>query len=478
MKGVAVVFVVVLAAVALAATPGNAVSCGDVQGSLAPCLTYLTSGGEPGGACCSGVQSVAGSAQSQQDRQTVCNCLKSASSSFNLQAGNAADLPGKCGVSTGGFTISPNIDCSQMKGVAVIFVAVVAVVALAAMQGNAISCGDVQSSLTPCVPYLTGNSGEPGGGCCSGVQSVSGSVRSQQDRQAVCNCLKSAASSYNLQSGNVASLPGKCGISMGYTFSPNMECSQAKKPRTAAAEDGGDQFERDELLVAVEKLQEVQEEIEKVNEEANKKVLEIEQKYNESRKPVYVRRNKIINSIPGFWATAFLSHPILGDMLTEEDQKIFKYLDSLDVEDFQDLKSGYCITFNFQPNPFFENTKLTKTIKFFDEGTLSATGTAIIWKDGMGPASDVSNNGKKGNKRPLSKESNPKQEEPVEIEEDVTAELIKEDLWPNPIKYLNNGDDEEETREDEEDTEDDEATEDDEGEEDEDEEEGSEEDES
>ncbi|KAK4490710.1 hypothetical protein RD792_001410 [Penstemon davidsonii] len=274
-----------------------------------------------------------------------------------------------------------------------------------------------------------------------------------------------------------------------------MGAGRAKKPRTAAGEDGGDQFERDELFVAVEKLQEVQEEIEKVNEEANEKVLEIEQKYNESRKPVYVRRNKIISSIPGFWATAFLSHPTLGDMLTEEDQKIFKYLDSLDVEDFQDLKSGYCITFNFQPNPFFENTKLTKTIKFFDEGTLSATGTAIIWKDGMGPAADVSNNGKKGNKRPLSKESffswfsNPKQEEPVEIEEDVvetpitslnTAELIKEDLWPNPIKYLNNGDDEEETGEDEEDTEDDdeEATEDDEGEEDEDEEEGSEEDES
>lgn len=41
-----------------------------------------------------------------------------------------------------------------------------------------------------------------------------------------------------------------------------------------------------------------------INEEASEKVLEVEQKYNEIRKPVYDKRNDIIKSIPDFWLTA------------------------------------------------------------------------------------------------------------------------------------------------------------------------------
>lgn len=41
-----------------------------------------------------------------------------------------------------------------------------------------------------------------------------------------------------------------------------------------------------------------------VNEEASDKVLEVEEKYNEIRRPVYVKRNDVIKSIPDFWLTA------------------------------------------------------------------------------------------------------------------------------------------------------------------------------
>lgn len=41
-----------------------------------------------------------------------------------------------------------------------------------------------------------------------------------------------------------------------------------------------------------------------VNEEASDKVLEVEQKYNEVRRPVYNKRNDIIHNIPDFWLTA------------------------------------------------------------------------------------------------------------------------------------------------------------------------------
>ncbi|XP_059670322.1 NAP1-related protein 2-like [Cornus florida] len=211
-----------------------------------------------------------------------------------------------------------------------------------------------------------------------------------------------------------------------------------------------------ELVLSIEKLQEVQDELEKVNEEASDRVLEVEQKYNEIRRPVYIKRNEIIKSIPDFWLTAFLSHPALGDLLSEEDQKIFKYLNSLDVEDFKDVKSGYSISFNFKPNPYFEDAKLTKTFTFFDEGTTKITGTTIKWKEGMGNANGV-NHEKKGNKRPASEESfftwfgETQQKDIVEGLHDEVAEIIKEDLWPNPLKYFNNDADEEDSDADEDD---------------------------
>ncbi|KAK6129243.1 hypothetical protein DH2020_036952 [Rehmannia glutinosa] len=114
MRGVVAILLVVVAVVSLAATPGDAVSCGDVQGSLSPCLAYLTGGGEPTDSCCGGVKSLLGNLQSQQDRQTACNCMKSAASSFGVRSDSAANLPGKCGVSIG-MTVSPNIDCSQVS---------------------------------------------------------------------------------------------------------------------------------------------------------------------------------------------------------------------------------------------------------------------------------------------------------------------------------------------------------------------------
>jgi template-activating factor I len=119
---------------------------------------------------------------------------------------------------------------------------------------------------------------------------------------------------------------------------------KGKRARTdGAEEDGGEPIDR-ALQLSIEKLQEIQDEIEKVNEEASDKVLEVEQKYNKIRRPVYVRRNEIIQKISDFWLTAFLSHPVLGDLLTEDDQQICKHLESIFVDESEDIKSGCSIT--------------------------------------------------------------------------------------------------------------------------------------
>ncbi|MCO5548545.1 hypothetical protein L7F22_002005 [Adiantum nelumboides] len=81
-------------------------------------------------------------------------------------------------------------------------------------------------------------------------------------------------------------------------------------------------------------IPEVQDELEKVNEEASDK------------------------RIPDFWLTAFLSHCALSEILIDNDQKVFKSLQALETDEYPDVKSGYSITFTFRPNPYFENSFL------------------------------------------------------------------------------------------------------------------------
>ncbi|KAF4376679.1 hypothetical protein F8388_025550, partial [Cannabis sativa] len=235
-----------------------------------------------------------------------------------------------------------------------------------------------------------------------------------------------------------------------------MLADKGKKPKVASVEEA--EPVDDELVISIEKLQETQDELEKVNEEASDKMLEVEQKFNEIRRPMYLKRNDVIKTIPDFWLTAFLSHPVLCDILTEEDQKIFKHLDSLDVEDFKDLKSGYSITFNFTENPYFEDTKLTKSFSFSDEGTTQITGTPIKWKQGMAALVNGVIDEKKGKKRSIAHQSffswfcDADQTEVIELQDQV-GEIIKEDLWPNPLKYFNNEADEEDSDDEENDEE-------------------------
>lgn len=57
-----------------------------------------------------------------------------------------------------------------------------------------------------------------------------------------------------------------------------------------------------------------------INEEASDKVLEIEQKYNEIRNPIYDKRNDIIKGIPDFWLTA------VSDLSSASIWKLINYL--------------------------------------------------------------------------------------------------------------------------------------------------------
>ena len=89
-----------------------------------------------------------------------------------------------------------------------------------------VTCGQVTSSLAPCMSALTGG-GSPSPACCGGIRSLNSMASTPADRKAACSCLKSAASSVKGINLSAASgLPGKCGVHIPYPISTSVDCSK------------------------------------------------------------------------------------------------------------------------------------------------------------------------------------------------------------------------------------------------------------
>ncbi|GMJ08541.1 lipid transfer protein 3 [Hibiscus trionum] len=110
-------------------------------------------------------------------------------------------------------------------------VVMVCLVVGAHLAQGAITCGQVASSLAPCITYLrgTGAGGDVPPGCCTGIKSLNAAAQTTPDRQSACKCIKTSSSNisginYNLASG----LPGKCGVSIPYKISPSTDCKSVR----------------------------------------------------------------------------------------------------------------------------------------------------------------------------------------------------------------------------------------------------------
>ncbi|CAH1440922.1 unnamed protein product [Lactuca virosa] len=89
-----------------------------------------------------------------------------------------------------------------------------------------LTCSTVIQDVAPCVSYLRSGSGMPPPACCSGAKALAAAASTTADRQAACKCLKSASQSLNPNPGLAKSLPGNCGISLGFTISPTVDCTK------------------------------------------------------------------------------------------------------------------------------------------------------------------------------------------------------------------------------------------------------------
>ncbi|NXL46344.1 SET protein, partial [Podilymbus podiceps] len=236
---------------------------------------------------------------------------------------------------------------------------------------------------------------------------------------------------------------------------------------------------------AIEHIDEVQNEIDRLNEQASEEILKVEQKYNKLRQPFFQKRSELIAKIPNFWVTTFVNHP-QGIFLIALFF-LYPFNTRFDLAHYMGYNSFLLTPQYFDENPYFENKVLSKEFHLNESGDPSSKSTEIKWKSGK----DLT----KRSSQTQNKASRKRQHEEPEsfftwftdhsdAGADELGEVIKDDIWPNPLQYylVPDMDDEEgEGEEDDDDDEEEEGLEDideegdeDEGEEDEDDDEGEE----
>jgi len=147
------------------------------------------------------------------------------------------------------------------------------------------------------------------------------------------------------------------------------------------------------------------------------------------------RRNLLTTKVPKFWARAFLRHPLLGNLVHRAEVRVMQYLKMINVEEYDESKSGFCLKFGFDPNPFFANIELHKMYHNNDKECVS-TSSHIDWLPSAEAAAlfaELKITDAAANAGITSffawfvrndSESN-----------DLVCEAIKESLWRNPLAF-------------------------------------------
>ena len=124
--------------------------------------------------------------------------------------------------------------------------------------------------------------------------------------------------------------------------------------------------------------------------------------------------------------------------MEEEEEECLHALTKLEVEEFEDIKSGYRIKFHFEENPYFDNKSLTKEFCLGGPSGPVSNSTVINWKEGKDLRKSQYKQQQNSNRRKRHLEFKTffdwfsDNSDPVN---DEIAELLKDDIWPNPLQY-------------------------------------------
>nr|GMC61968.1 putative non-specific lipid-transfer protein 14 [Ipomoea batatas] len=92
--------------------------------------------------------------------------------------------------------------------------------------GGGIDCATVKALVSACSSFVMYGSPDPipGSPCCVAMLSLSNLADSTDNRQIVCRCVMDLITTYNPNATSIATLPGFCGVSIGFIIDPNTDC--------------------------------------------------------------------------------------------------------------------------------------------------------------------------------------------------------------------------------------------------------------
>lgn len=167
----------------------------------------------------------------------------------------------------------------------------------------------------------------------------------------------------------------------------------------------------------------------------------------------FIDNTKDAKGIPNFWLQAMKNCTHNDDLIHECDEEALSYLLDVKVDLLNEPNMSFTLEFQFAPNPFFENTILTKQYilscdtndEFYGFSIIKAIGCTINWKDGMNiTEKELETFFTFFNPPQLSDDPDAKS---IEIESNIFFELqqdfeiglfIKEKLIPNAVLYYLN----------------------------------------
>nr|XP_033706232.1 testis-specific Y-encoded protein 8-like [Tursiops truncatus] len=206
---------------------------------------------------------------------------------------------------------------------------------------------------------------------------------------------------------------------------------QEEKPQEQGQEEPGPSPKSASLeaLEALEALKVLQLQLEPVNAECSRQLFRLKVTTLMRRKPYLEHRSTIIQSIPGFWVKVFVNHPRMSAMISTQDKDMLSYMTNLKVEELADPSDYRKILLFFRKNPYFQNEVVVK--EYLIEATRYRAShlAPIQWhcrfekevysrrhnNSGLNFFNWFSDHSCVGSSR--------------------IAEIIGEDLWPNPLRY-------------------------------------------
>ncbi|XP_061035668.1 testis-specific Y-encoded protein 3-like, partial [Eubalaena glacialis] len=182
-------------------------------------------------------------------------------------------------------------------------------------------------------------------------------------------------------------------------------------------------------LEALEALEALQLELSTLNTQASRTYTGLKRKICERRKPHLDGRSAIIQGIPGFWARAIVNHPQISAVISDQDEDLLSYMINLEVEELRYPSDCCKIVLFFRNNRYFQNEVVVKEYLINVTGYMASHSTPIQWHQRFESEAYsrrhhsssldffrwFSDHSFAGSSR--------------------IAEIISEDLWPNPLRY-------------------------------------------